>query len=61
MAEYFPTPEWFEERQEKRESTYADAIFQNPPSPENGSIPLPDEPGVSTQLNREALEHFAIE
>jgi L-alanine-DL-glutamate epimerase-like enolase superfamily enzyme len=61
MAEYFPTPEWFEEQQEAQESTYADAIFENPPAPENGSIPLPDEPGVSTQLNREALEHFAVE
>jgi L-alanine-DL-glutamate epimerase-like enolase superfamily enzyme len=61
MAEYFPTPEWFEEQQEAQESTYADAIFENPPAPENGSIPLPEEPGLSTQLNREALEHFAVE
>ena len=61
MAEYFPIPEWFEERKEGQESTYADAIFENPPSPEDGSIPLPDDPGVSTQLNREALEHFAVE
>ncbi|WP_264556870.1 L-rhamnonate dehydratase [Halocatena marina] len=60
MAEYFPIPEWFEEEQVNRESTYADAIFENPPSPENGSIPLPNEPGVSTELNREALQHFAI-
>lgn len=61
MAEYFPTPEWFQEQQEEKESTYADAIFENPPSPEGGSISLPDEPGLSTQLNREALEHFAVE
>jgi L-alanine-DL-glutamate epimerase-like enolase superfamily enzyme len=61
MAEYFPTPEWFQEQQEEQDSTYADAIFENPPSPEDGSIPLPDEPGVSTQLNHEALEHFAVE
>ncbi|OVE85825.1 L-rhamnonate dehydratase [Natronolimnobius baerhuensis] len=61
MAEYFPTPEWFQEQQEEQESTYADAIFENPPSPENGSIPIPEDAGVSTELNREALEHFAVE
>jgi L-rhamnonate dehydratase len=61
MAEYFPTPEWFQEQQEEQGSTYANAIFENPPSPENGSIPLPDEPGISTQLNHDALEHFAVE
>lgn len=61
MAEYFPTPEWFEEQQEEKDSTYADAIFENPPSPEDGAIPIPDDPGISTQLNREALEHFSVE
>ena len=60
MAEYFPIPEWYKEQQEG-DSTYADAIFANPPSPENGTIPLPDSPGVSAELNREALEHFALE
>ncbi|NGM67748.1 L-rhamnonate dehydratase [Natronolimnobius sp. AArcel1] len=61
MAEYFPTPEWFQEQQQEQDSTYADAIFENPPSPENGAIPIPEDAGVSTQLNREALEHFAVE
>jgi len=61
MAEYFPTPEWFKERRSEGESTYADAVFANPPQPEDGSIPLPDQPGVSTTLNRDALEKFAVE
>jgi L-alanine-DL-glutamate epimerase-like enolase superfamily enzyme len=61
MAEYFPTPEWFEERNEKRDSTYADAIFENPPTPEDGAIPLPNEPGLSTQLNHDALAHFRVD
>jgi L-alanine-DL-glutamate epimerase-like enolase superfamily enzyme len=60
MAEYFPTPNWFEERDKQKDSTYADAIFKNPPTPENGVIPLPDEPGLSTQLNHDALMHFSL-
>ncbi|MEY7851909.1 enolase C-terminal domain-like protein [Natrarchaeobius sp. A-rgal3] len=59
MAEYFPIPEWYEEPD--KESTYADAIYANPPSPENGTIPVPDTPGVGAELNREALEHFSVE
>ncbi|WP_264782731.1 enolase C-terminal domain-like protein [Haladaptatus sp. T7] len=64
LAEYFPIPEWYKERQqeaEDRESTYADAIYANPPNAENGSIPLPDGPGVSAELNRDALNHFAVD
>lgn len=60
MAEYFPIPEWYKERQES-DSTYADAIFANPPSPEDGTLPLPEGIGVSAELNREALDHFAME
>lgn len=60
MAEYFPIPNWYKERQEG-ESTYADAIFANPPSPEDGTLPLPEGIGVSAELNREALNHFAME
>ena len=64
MAEYFPIPDWYKERQreaEDRDSTYADAIYANPPNAENGMIPLPDGTGTSSELNREALEHFSIE
>ena len=61
MAEYFPIPEWYAEQREEKESTYADAIYANPPSAENGVIPLPDGVGLSAELNREALEHFAHE
>jgi L-alanine-DL-glutamate epimerase-like enolase superfamily enzyme len=62
MAEYFPIPEWYREQQsEDRESTYADAIYENPPNAEQGTIELPDGPGLSATLNREALEHFAVE
>ena len=60
MAEYFPVPEWFEERRAETESTYADAIYADPPDPENGTLSLPDGVGLSTELNREALEHFAV-
>lgn len=60
LAEYFPIPEWYKEQQED-DSTYADAIFANPPSPENGTLPLPEGVGVSAELNREALDHFAME
>jgi L-alanine-DL-glutamate epimerase-like enolase superfamily enzyme len=59
MAEHFPTPGWFEERRDE-EPEYADAIYANPPEPEDGSIPLPDEPGVGAELNREALRTFAV-
>ncbi|GGN24669.1 enolase C-terminal domain-like protein [Halarchaeum nitratireducens] len=62
MAEYFPIPEWYEERQnEEKESTYADAIYANPPNAENGAIPVPEGPGTNSELNREALEHFRVE
>jgi L-rhamnonate dehydratase len=62
MAEYFPIPEWYEERQkEDKDSTYADAIYANPPQATNGSIPLPDSVGLSTELNRAALDHFGGE
>ncbi|PSQ15144.1 L-rhamnonate dehydratase [Halobacteriales archaeon QS_8_69_26] len=60
MAEYFPIPEWYREQQDK-ESTYSDAIYQHPPSPEDGTIPLPDRPGAGTELNRDALDHFEYE
>ena len=60
MAEYFPIPEWYEERREE-ESTYADAIYADPPNAEDGTIPLPDGVGLSAEINREALEHFAVE
>ena len=62
MAEYFPIPEWYRRQQgEDKESTYADAIYANPPQPEDGAIPVPEGPGVDATLNREALEHFAVE
>ncbi|WP_227379395.1 enolase C-terminal domain-like protein [Haladaptatus halobius] len=64
MAEYFPIPNWYKERQqaaEDRESTYADAIYADPPNAENGTISLPKGPGISAELNREALEHYSID
>jgi len=61
MAEYFPIPEWYKEQQEDKESTYADAIYADPPQAEGGTIPLPDGVGLSAELNREALDHFAVE
>jgi L-alanine-DL-glutamate epimerase-like enolase superfamily enzyme len=63
MAEYFPIPEWYRERQQEqdRESTYADAIYANPPNAEDGNVALPEGPGVSAELNRDALDHFAVE
>jgi len=64
MAEYFPVPEWYKRRQaeaEDRDSTYADAIYANPPNAEDGSIPLPEGVGTSAALNREALEHYRVE
>jgi L-alanine-DL-glutamate epimerase-like enolase superfamily enzyme len=61
MAEYFPIPQWYEEQQEERESTYADAIYEHPPSAEEGVIQLPEGVGLSAELNRNALDHFALE
>ncbi|SFH03792.1 L-alanine-DL-glutamate epimerase [Halopelagius inordinatus] len=61
MAEYFPIPEWYKEQQGDKESTYADAIYQHPPNAEDGVISLPEGVGLSAELNREALDHFAVE
>ncbi|ELZ05968.1 enolase C-terminal domain-like protein [Natrialba asiatica] len=63
MAEYFPIPEWYTERQaeQDKDSTYADAIYANPPQAEDGTLSLPDGVGLSAELNREALDHFAVE
>lgn len=61
MAEYFPIPEWYKNHQDERESTYADAIYANPPSADGGTLSLPEGVGVSAELNRDALEHFAVE
>jgi L-alanine-DL-glutamate epimerase-like enolase superfamily enzyme len=61
MAEYFPIPEWYQERQEEKESTYADAIYANPPEAENGVLPLPEGSGISAEFNHEALAHFEVE
>lgn len=62
MAEYFPIPDWYRRQQdEDKESTYADAIYANPPQPAGGAIPVPEGPGVNATLNREALNHFTVE
>jgi len=61
MAEYFPIPEWYKERQSDKDSTYADAIYANPPQAENGRIPLPEGNGLSAELNRDALDYFGVE
>lgn len=61
MAEYFPIPEWYKAQQEEKDSTYADAIYEHPPDAENGVLPLPDGVGLSSELNHEAVEHFAVE
>lgn len=61
MAEYFPIPDWYKDQQGDKDSTYADAIYENPPSAENGTISLPEGVGLSSELNREALDHFALE
>lgn len=61
MAEYFPIPEWYKEQREDKDSTYADAIYQHPPTAEDGVIGLPEGVGLSAELNREALDHFAVE
>ncbi|WP_246998288.1 enolase C-terminal domain-like protein [Halosolutus gelatinilyticus] len=63
MAEYFPIPEWYRERQaeQDKDSTYADAIYQNPPNAENGTLQLPEGVGLSAELNQDALDHFAVE
>ena len=60
MAEYFPIPEWYQERQEEKDSTYADAIYANPPHAEDGVISLPTGVGLSSELNHEAIENYAI-
>ena len=64
LAEYFPIPDWYKQRQqeaEDRDSTYADAIYAHPPDAENGVIPLPEGIGLSSELNREAIEHYSTE
>jgi len=63
MAEYFPVPEWFrrEHREEGKDTTYSDVIYQNPPDPDDGTIPLPDRPGAGMELNEDGLEEFAVE
>ncbi|RRJ33820.1 enolase C-terminal domain-like protein [Halocatena pleomorpha] len=61
MAEYFPIPDWYKEQKEEKDSTYADAIYRDPPAAEAGVIELPDGVGLSTALNHEALERFAVE
>jgi L-alanine-DL-glutamate epimerase-like enolase superfamily enzyme len=63
MAEFFPIPEWYTERQPEgeRESTYADAIYADPPTPTDGELPLPPGPGIGAELNRDALAEFALE
>jgi L-rhamnonate dehydratase len=61
MAEYFPIPEWYRDQEdEDSDSTYADAIYANPPQANDGTIPLPDSVGLSTELNREALDHYSV-
>jgi L-alanine-DL-glutamate epimerase-like enolase superfamily enzyme len=61
MAEYFPVPAWYEEQTEDKESTYADAIYAHPPNATDGHLPLPPGNGLSAELNREALEHYAVD
>ncbi|WP_129115354.1 enolase C-terminal domain-like protein [Halegenticoccus tardaugens] len=61
MAEYFPVPRWYKEQQEDKESTYSDAIYEHPPVAENGVIQLPEGVGLSSALNRNALDTYAIE
>jgi len=61
MAEYFPIPDWYKEQQEDKESTYADAIYADPPNAEDGVIPLPEGVGLSSELNRDALAEFTLE
>jgi L-alanine-DL-glutamate epimerase-like enolase superfamily enzyme len=59
MAEMLPVPDWFAEQRET-EPAYSDAMYRNPPSPEDGTVALPEGPGVA-DLNREALSHFAVD
>jgi len=62
MAEYFPIPEWYRRQQdEDKESTYADAIYANPPTAENGQIQIPDGVGLSSELNRKAVEQYDVD
>lgn len=61
MAEYFPIPDWYlRRRDDDRESTYADAIYANPPHPEDGMLDVPPGPGVNATLNREAIAEFTV-
>ncbi|MFB6136796.1 MAG: enolase C-terminal domain-like protein [Halobacteriaceae archaeon] len=57
MAEHITTPCWFEGDDG---DTYADAIYENPPEPTDGAVPLPEGPGVGA-FNEEAIRHFAVE
>lgn len=59
MAEYFPIPDWYLEGREK-ESTYADAIYAEPPQAEDGELALPPGPGIGATLNNEAIDHFEV-
>jgi len=61
MAEYFPIPEWYQERQAEKDATYADAIYQDPPDAEDGVLALPEGVGLSGELDQEALAHYAVE
>ena len=61
MAEFFPVPDWFERRRADEESTYADAIYADPPSPEDGTLELPPGPGIGAELNRDTLERYAVD
>jgi L-rhamnonate dehydratase len=63
MVEYFPIPQWYRDQQEQneKESTYADTIYANPPSPENGRLPLPETVGLSSEIDEKALKHFEVE
>jgi L-alanine-DL-glutamate epimerase-like enolase superfamily enzyme len=58
LAEFFPVPEWYAERRDE-EPTYSDAVYRHPPTPDDGTLPLPDRPGAGTELNEEALAEFA--
>jgi L-alanine-DL-glutamate epimerase-like enolase superfamily enzyme len=61
MAEYFPIPEWYQEQQAEKDSTYADAIYADPPSPENGVLSLPESAGLGSEVNEDALAEFTVE
>ncbi len=61
MAEYFPIPQWYQDQQDEKDSTYADAIYANPPDATDGVLELPDGVGLSSQLNHSALESYAVD